>query len=283
MSVKLAKTAGFCFGVEKAVELVYKAIENNPEKRRIYTYGPIIHNDEVIKELEEKGVFSVEGEEALRKLEKGSKLIIRSHGVGQNIYRIAEECGIEVLDATCPFVKKIHKIVEKNTRDGKHVVIIGDKDHPEVAGIMGWASSDVTVLKDTEEAEGFEASSESPVSIVSQTTFNADKFQYMVEIIRKKGYDTQVDNTICSATRNRQREADEISRNVDAMIVVGDKKSSNSRKLYEICKSNCRDTYFIQTVKDLPEEVSKPGICVGITAGASTPKHIIQEVLLYVR
>ena len=279
MGVILAKTAGFCFGVKKAVDLVYRTIEENPKGRKIYTYGPIIHNDEVIKELEEKGVCAIEGREAVRNLEKGSILIIRSHGVGEEIYDTAAQCGIKVLDATCPFVKKIQDIVKEETLAGKHVAVTGDKSHPEVIGICGWAKGPVTVIKDEEEAESFVLPSGTPLSIVSQTTFNLEKFQYMVEIINKKGYNETVYNTICLATRNRQAEAAEISEKADVMIVAGDRKSSNTRKLYEICKSNCNDTYYIQTVKDLPDSASRPGICVGITAGASTPDHIIQEVL----
>lgn len=280
MKVILAKTAGFCFGVQKAVDLVYKTIEESPPGQKIYTYGPIIHNDDVIKELEEKGVYAIEGLEALRALEKGSILIIRSHGVGKEVYETAESCGIKVLDATCPFVKKIHKIVENETGEGKHVIIAGDSSHPEVQGIMGWAKGPVTVIKDEEEARALDLDINVPLSIVSQTTFNLEKFQYIVEIIGQKGYNKKVYNTICSATRDRQEEALKISREADLMIVVGDRKSSNTKKLFEICKSNCKDTYYIQNVKELPDLASQPGICVGITAGASTPKHIIQEVLV---
>lgn len=279
MSVILAKTAGFCFGVKNALELVYKTIDENKEGRRIYTYGPIIHNDEVIRELEEAGVYAIEGD--LRGLDENSTLIIRSHGVGRAVYEEAEKRGARIIDATCPFVKKIHEIVRSETLAGKHVIIAGDGAHPEVMGIVGWACGPVTVVKDEEEAAAFYLSENIPVSLVFQTTFNSEKFQYIVEIIRKKGYDTTVNNTICSATRNRQKEAFEISKQADAMIVIGDKKSSNSKKLYEICRSNCSDTYFIQTVTDLPLAASKPGICVGITAGASTPKHIIQEVFCF--
>ena len=279
MEVKLAKTAGFCFGVKNAVDLVYKAIEENREGRSIYTYGPIIHNDEVIKELEEKGVYSIEGEEAVKKLEKGSVLIIRSHGAGKSVYETAAGCGVKILDATCPFVRKIHRTVESESKKGNHIVIIGDASHPEVKGICGWVCGPYSVIASEQEAAEFNPGPGRPLSIVSQTTFNLEKFQYVVEIIKQNGYNEQVYNTICSATRDRQREAAELSKEADRMIVIGDKKSSNTRKLYEICRSNCNDTYYIQTVKELIGMASEPGICVGITAGASTPEHIIQEVL----
>ena len=278
MEVILAKTAGFCFGVKKAVDLVYKTIKDEPLGSRIYTYGPIIHNDEVIKELEKKGVYSIEDESAIRALAPGSILIIRSHGVGKRVYDLAGECGLEVMDATCPFVKKIHGIVERDSAKGRHIIIIGDRTHPEVFGICGWAKGPYTVIKDEEEAKLLELEKKCEVSVVSQTTFNLEKFQYVVEIIKQKGYNELVYNTICSATRDRQKEAAQVSKKADMMLVVGDKKSSNTRKLYEICRSNCNNTYYIQTVKELPDMASEPGICVGITAGASTPDHIIQEV-----
>ncbi|MBR3241426.1 MAG: 4-hydroxy-3-methylbut-2-enyl diphosphate reductase [Parasporobacterium sp.] len=282
MNVILAETAGFCFGVERAIDLVYKQIEKAEGKRKIFTYGPIIHNDEVVRELEQKGVFSVQGPEDFPKI-RGSVLIIRSHGVAKEIYEKAEENGIEVIDATCPFVKKIHRIVEKESREGKRIVVIGDKNHPEVAGIIGWGNGPVDVLKSEEDAEKFTVDPKEKLCIVSQTTFNLTKFQYIVEIIEKKGYYINVINTICNATQARQEEAESVSRAVDVMIVIGDPKSSNTQKLYEICKTYCKDTYYIQTVRDLESANLQSGISVGITAGASTPNNIIQEVLLNVR
>lgn len=282
MNVILAETAGFCFGVERAINLVHEQIEKAAGSRNIYTYGPIIHNAEVVKELEAAGVFSIDGPEDLAKI-RGSVLIIRSHGVARDIYEKAEENGVEIVDATCPFVKKIHRIADEESRKGKHIVVIGNKDHPEVAGIIGWVNGDVTVLGSEEEAETFQTNKNKPLCVVSQTTFNLTKFQYIVEIIEKKGYDINVINTICNATQARQKEAESVSRAVDTMIVIGDPKSSNTQKLYDICKTYCKDTYYIQTVRDLETANLKPGINVGITAGASTPNNIIQEVLLNVR
>ena len=282
MNVILAETAGFCFGVERAIQLVYEQIDKVKDGQKIYTYGPIIHNAEVVRDLEEKGVFSISGPEDLSKI-SGSVLIIRSHGTARSVYEQAEEEGITVVDATCPFVKKIHRIVDEESRAGRRIVIIGDKNHPEVAGIIGWSNNPVTVLKNEEEAEAFTADPNETICIVSQTTFNLTKFQYIVEIIEKKGYDINVVNTICNATQARQKEAESVSRAVDVMIVIGDPKSSNTQKLYDICKTYCKDTYYIQTVKDLESANLPPGISVGITAGASTPNNIIQEVLLNVR
>ena len=281
MSVTLAKSAGFCFGVKRAVDTVYQEIAKS--ELPIYTFGPIIHNEEVVKDLENKGVRVVESTKELKEKEKGI-VIIRSHGVGKRIYDEIEKQGHKIVDATCPFVLKIHRLVQEYGRKGYHVVIIGNSTHPEVEGIKGWASNDeITVIADREEAENFSLPAEKKVCIVSQTTFNYNKFQDLVEIINKKGYDIIVLNTICNATEERQTEARKIAKEVDAMIVIGGKTSSNTQKLFEICKNECENTYYIQTINDLDLERIKSVDNVGITAGASTPNNIIEEVQKNVR
>ncbi len=277
----MAKTAGFCFGVRRAVDTVYEQVAKNRDAK-IYTYGPIIHNEEVVKDLRSKGVEVLYTLEELKSLSEGT-VIIRSHGVSKDVYDILEERGVKCVDATCPFVKKIHNIVEKKSRDDKHIVIIGDEKHPEVQGIQGWAQAAVTVIKTEEEAEKFSVSENTKICIVSQTTFNYNKFKYLVEIISKKSYDICVLNTICSATKERQTEAESIAKEVDAMIVIGDKHSSNTQKLFEICSHACNNTYYIQTLEDLNMSQLKSVKTVGITAGASTPKNIIEEVQNNVR
>ncbi|MFI3212202.1 MAG: 4-hydroxy-3-methylbut-2-enyl diphosphate reductase [Eubacteriales bacterium] len=285
MEVKLAKSAGFCFGVEKAMETVYHQIENNKEKQ-IYTYGPIIHNEEVVKELEAKGVKVIYTFEELCQLNEGI-VVIRSHGVPKHIYQVIEERGLECVDATCPFVKRIHKIVEKESCEmndaGKKIVIIGNEGHPEVEGIMGWSKTPATVIESVDEAKNFTVKEGEKVCIVSQTTFNNNKFKDLVEIFSEKGYDISVVNTICNATDERQTEAREIAKAVDEMIVIGGTHSSNTRKLYEICSKECARTHFIQTLDDLHLALPKSVRLVGITAGASTPNNIIEEVQNYVR
>ena len=276
MEVRLAKTAGFCFGVKRAVETVYEQVEQNQDEQ-IYTFGPIIHNDEVVKDLKSKGVKVIHTEEELETLSNGI-VIIRSHGVSKHIYEILENRGVKCVDATCPFVKKIHNIVAKESALGSFIAIIGDELHPEVQGIKGWAGKDVKVIKTVEEAEAFEAPENAKICIVSQTTFNYNKFKYLVEIIQKKSYDISVLNTICNATKERQTEALSIAKEVDAMIVIGDKHSSNTQKLFEICSNACNNTYYIQTLDDLNMNQLKSVKTVGITAGASTPKNIIEEV-----
>ena len=281
MEVKLAKSAGFCFGVNKAMEKVYEQIEN-PQGKKIYTYGPIIHNEEVVKELASKGVEVIDSLEELDTKEKGI-LIIRSHGVAKNVQDQMTAAGFTVVDATCPFVKRIHKIVEKESAQGHKIVIVGSPIHPEVEGIKGWCKEDVSIVETTEEAEVFDSPKTKKICIVSQTTFNYNKFKDIVEIFEKRGYDINVVNTICNATQERQTEAKEIAAQADAMIVIGGTHSSNSKKLYEICKGECENTHFIQTLDDLYLELPKSVRLVGITAGASTPNNIIEEVQNYVR
>ena len=282
MEVIRAKSAGFCFGVKRAVDTVYEQVEKQMGKQ-IYTYGPIIHNEEVVKDMEAHGVKVLRGEEELKGLEEGL-VIIRSHGVPKRICDLMDEKGIEYVDATCPFVLKIHRLVEQYSREGYHIIIIGNETHPEVEGIKGWSDpTETTVIGTCEEAEKFTLSSEKKVCIVSQTTFNYNKFQELVEIVNEKGYDIIVLNTICNATEERQTEAEHIAKEVDAMIVIGGRASSNTQKLFEICKKECENTYYIQTIKDLDLTRLKSTDNVGITAGASTPNNIIEEVQKNVR
>ena len=286
MEVKVAKTAGFCFGVQRAVDKVYELIDSCPD--RLFTLGPIIHNEEVVNDLEKKGV-RVASEEELKTLPEGSTVVIRSHGVGKKVYDQLEECGLSYVDVTCPFVLKIHRIVEKESKAGSHIVIIGDPDHPEVVGICGWCIGPYTVIRTKQDALDFVPPEGKNVCIVSQTTFNYNKFKDLVEILRKKSYDNNVLNilnilnTICNATEERQREAKSIAGEVDTMLVVGGRHSSNTQKLFEICKKECGNTYYIQTPVDLDSEMFQCSSYVGITAGASTPKKIIEEVQEHVR
>ncbi|MDE7318269.1 MAG: 4-hydroxy-3-methylbut-2-enyl diphosphate reductase [Lachnospiraceae bacterium] len=275
MQVKVAKSAGFCFGVQRAVDTVYEQVEKGV--RPIYTYGPIIHNEVVVRDLEEKGVKVLNSRKELEALQEGT-VIIRSHGVGKEIYELIERKGLHCVDATCPFVKKIHRTVEKESREGKQIIIIGNDQHPEVEGIKGWCSTPAVVIESAEQAEKLSILEPIPLCVVSQTTFNYKKFKDLVEIIDKMKYDRVVVNTICNATEERQTEARRIAGEVDAMIVIGGSHSSNTQKLFEICRNECRNTYYIQTVHDLNLEVLRSTGLIGITAGASTPKKIIEEV-----
>ena len=275
MRVIKAKTAGFCFGVKRAVDQVYELA--GKKEGAVYTYGPIIHNEEVVNDLEKKGVQVLHTKEELAALEKGT-VVIRSHGVAREIYEQIQGKRLELVDATCPFVKKIHRIVKREGENGREIVIIGNATHPEVEGIKGWCVSKVTVIGNEEEAQKYEMNSDKGICIVSQTTFNYKKFNKLVEILSKKRYDILVLNTICNATEERQQEARKIAAEVDAMVVIGGKHSSNTQKLFEICKEECKNTYYIQTLEDLDVQSMQSMSCVGITAGASTPNNIIEEV-----
>ena len=279
MKVELAKSAGFCFGVEKAVNTVYE--EAKKENEIVYTLGPIIHNEEVVKDMKKRGVEAVKIED-LDSLPKGT-VIIRSHGVSREVYNFVKHSGHRVVDATCPFVKKIHAIVSVQSGKGKTVVIIGNPDHPEVMGIKGWGDENTYAVENIEQFINLGLKKDEEIIIVAQTTFNHKKFQEIIDKISLLGYDVRCFNTICNATQERQAEAKNIASNVDAMIVIGDKKSSNTGKLVEICQEECKNTVFIQTLEDLNYDALLSVDSVGITAGASTPKHIIEEVQNIVR
>ena len=279
MKVELAKSAGFCFGVEKAVNTVYEEAKN--ENEIVYTLGPIIHNEEVVKDMKKRGVEAVKMED-LASLQKGT-VIIRSHGVSRDVYNFVKQSGHRVVDATCPFVKKIHAIVSVQSGKGKTVVIIGNPDHPEVMGIKGWGDENTYAVENIEQFINLGLKKDEEIIIVAQTTFNHKKFQEIIDKISLLGYDVRCFNTICNATQERQAEAKKIASNVDAMIVIGDKKSSNTGKLVEICQEECKNTVFIQTLEDLNYDALLSVDSVGITAGASTPKHIIEEVQNIVR
>lgn len=282
MEVITASTAGFCFGVKRAVEKVYEKAADNTCGKKIYTYGPIIHNEEVVKDLENKGIHVINTKEELAEL-KNAVVIIRSHGVSKDVYELLEDINAEVVDATCPFVKKIHKIVREESEKGRIIIIIGNKKHPEVEGIMGWSSTDTYVIETPEQAEELSLSEEAKICIVSQTTFNYSKFNNIVAKIAEKSYDNNVMNTICSATHERQSEAKAVAAKADVMLVIGGKHSSNTQKLFEICKYECNHTYYIQTVDDIDKSWFQDCNVVGITAGASTPNNIIEEVKANVR
>ena len=286
-----AKTAGFCFGVKRAVSAVEELAEKGGG--RIFTLGPIIHNEQVVQELEDKGVHAVDSIEELEQIldaaasgkgrsEAASQatVVIRSHGIARREEERLRDLGVQIVDATCPFVKKIHGIVAEASAEGRTVVIVGDADHPEVTGIRGWADGKVFVAASEEDLDVISAND--LVTIVSQTTINDKKFNKIVEMIKKKCYDCRTLNTICNATQERQKEAEKIAANVDAMIVLGGKHSSNTQKLYSLCEAVCPHTFYAQTVSDLADYDFYGLLSVGITAGASTPTKIIEEVQTYV-
>ncbi|HAS20803.1 MAG TPA: 4-hydroxy-3-methylbut-2-enyl diphosphate reductase [Lachnospiraceae bacterium] len=276
MRIEVAEHAGFCFGVKRAVDTVYQEVEK-ADGQKIYTYGPVVHNEEVVRDLEERGVTVLQPGETLPAGDSGT-IITRAHGVSKETEEALLATGLRNVDTTCPFVKRIHKIVAEQSAAGKWIIIIGAAGHPEVIGIRGWADGPVTVIASAEEAEAFSAPEGTEICVVSQTTFNANKFEDLVAILNKKRYNITCVNTICNATHERQREAEALAARADRMIVIGSKTSSNSQKLYEICKAKCPNTCFIQTQADLDLRLHGNEQLIGITAGASTPKYIIEEV-----
>ena len=276
MEVITAKSAGFCFGVKRAVDTVY---ELSGGEKKIYTFGPIIHNESVVDDLKERGVGIVDDLEQLKDLDpEDTVIVIRSHGVSEEIYNTISGLGFEIVDTTCPFVKRIHDAVLNASENGEEILILGSADHPEVQGIMGWCHGPVQVIENVESAKTYKPMSDRPITLVSQTTFNHKKFEDIVEILILSEYNVNVMNTICNATLTRQNEAEDLASRADVMIVIGGKHSSNTRKLYDICAARCKHTYFIETLDDLNLEVPKSVRLVGITAGASTPQKLIEEV-----
>ncbi len=278
--VVLCEHAGFCFGANRGVDEIEKSLKESDKP--IYTYGPILNNATLVENYEKRGVKVISDISDLKGCVPG-KIIIRCHGVPRTTYEALLSTGFEVYDATCPFVKRIHRIVEKQSNLGDKIVVVGNPKHPEVIGIVGWSSSGATVIETKDDISKISKNSNENICVVAQTTFNRIKFEELVEIIKKNSYNVNVMNTICDATSVRQSEAFDLSKKAEVMIVIGDKQSSNSRKLFEICEANCKNTYFIQSLSDIKGKLPKVSGLVGITAGASTPKYIIEEVQNYVR
>ena len=277
MGIIVAKTAGFCFGVNRAVEIVNSLAEG---ESKVCTLGPIIHNKEMVQELEEKGVFSIDD---LSEAESFDTVVIRSHGVPKSDKDTLSQMSCDVVDATCPFVSKIHRIVAKAGDDNKVVLIAGDKNHPEVMGIMGHCKGECYTFKDESELSDSLAimlnENINDVCVVAQTTFDVTLFEKCLKNIKKVYTNAEIFDTICNATSERQAEAASLSESSDCMIVIGDKHSSNTCKLFSICKRNCENTFLVETSADLDLDVISKATSIGVTAGASTPARIIKEVL----
>ena len=274
--IKVAKSAGFCFGVDRAVKLVYGELEKG--NKSVATLGPIIHNADVVNDLTDKGVSIADSVDDLK---EGEKAVIRSHGVGKKIYEGLDQKGNTYIDATCPFVARIHKIVREKTEEGYFILIAGDKDHPEVQGIVGHCDENYYVFKDEDQLKSFFSKNyknlEKKLAIVAQTTYNILIWGECLKVIPKDDENILVFDTICNATSQRQSDAALLSKEVDVMIVVGGKNSSNTIKLYNVCSENC-PSYHIENADELYSLNLKNAEKIGITAGASTPAYIIKEV-----
>ena len=276
MEIKLAKTAGFCFGVNRAVDMLYSMVENG---ERVCTLGPIIHNPQVIADLENKGVVIISDENSVP---DDTKVVIRTHGVEKQVIDTLRGNGVEFCDATCPFVRKIHKIITENSDEDTVVFIAGDENHPEVQGIRSYCKGESVVFKNSTDLEKIahehEEYSQKEIIVVWQTTFNTIEWEKCLKKLKKHYTNARIFDTICSATNERQEEAMRLAEICDAMIIVGGRQSSNTAKLKAVCE-NCCPTYLIETAKELSEIDLSGCKRVGVTAGASTPAAIIKEVL----
>ena len=288
MKIRVAKTAGFCFGVRNALEITERELAKHPGEP-LCTYGPLIHNRDVIQRLEEKGVRVISCPEEVR---AGERVIIRAHGIGRQVYEALKQQGAVLIDATCPFVKKIHRIVEEHSAAGESILILGNPEHPEVQGIMGWSHSPCMIMEGPEDPipQFLRDHPSEKCCLVAQTTFHQENFQKIVEKFSKQEYNLCVCPTICSATAEHQLEAVTLAEEVDLMIVLGGMHSSNTRKLYDICRERCPHTCHVENAAGLLKflwenepiwkQIQSGGFQrVGITAGASTPNYIIQEVV----
>ncbi|MBE6936855.1 MAG: bifunctional 4-hydroxy-3-methylbut-2-enyl diphosphate reductase/30S ribosomal protein S1 [Ruminococcaceae bacterium] len=276
MSVRVAKTAGFCFGVNRAVEMALAAAES---RERVYMLGQLIHNRAVTDKLASLGVREVQ---TLSEVPEGSAVIVRAHGVPKSVYEEIAARGLELIDVTCPFVRKIHRIAERESAEGRRVIIMGDPTHPEVIGISGWCQ-DASVCQDAAELEKlcleYADFAAKPVSLVAQTTSNRTKWEFFVNNIKKLYTNPKIFDTICNATDERQAECAEIAAQSEVMLIIGDRNSSNTRKLKEVAETKCEKVYLIDGARELDKRWFDRVRTVGITAGASTPAWIIKEVV----
>lgn len=270
MKLTIGEHAGFCFGVRRAVD---KAFDCAKQQLPCVTLGPLIHNPQEVRRLESAGVRSVD---SLQDVAPGQTVIIRSHGVTPQVYTQCEARGIPVIDCTCPHVAHIHQLVREYSQDGGAVIIVGEPDHPEIVGIAGWAHGDVFILPTPESAQT--AQLPDRAIVVAQTTLRRDRFEAVLAVVRTKVRDLTVRMTICAATSKRQQEAESLSKEADVMIVVGGRNSSNTQKLLETCRLRCKRAYQVETPQDVPAGVFGPQDHVAITAGASTPQWLLEQV-----
>lgn len=278
MEVKIAKNAGFCFGVKRAMNMAWDELENKNDNK-VYSLGPLIHNKQAVDRYKEKGLIEMD---SLDKIPSESKLIIRSHGVPKNVYVQSESKNMDIVDTTCPYVKKIHDIVKEFFNNGYKIIIVGNANHPEIVGINGWCNNEAFVINSEEEVDNIPFNNNDKYCVVSQTTANLEHFDKIVEKINSKTNNLTVKNTICFATKQRQLSAIDLAKEVDCMVVIGGKHSSNTQKLVNICK-DIVTTFSIETKEELQKDMFEGFKVAGVTAGASTPDWIIDEVIEYLK
>ncbi|WP_455539322.1 4-hydroxy-3-methylbut-2-enyl diphosphate reductase [Terrisporobacter sp.] len=278
MEVKIAQNAGFCFGVKRAMQTAWDELENKTEDK-IYSLGPLIHNKQAVDKYKEKGLVE---HDDLDNIPSDSKLIIRSHGVAEKVYTDSKSRNMEIVDTTCPFVKKIHNIAKDYYEKGYKIIIVGNPTHPEIIGINGWCNNEAIIISSLEEIDNITFDPTELYHVVSQTTANLELFDKIVEKLKTKIDNLTVQNTICSATKERQLSAIDLAKEVDCMVVIGGKHSSNTQKLVNICKEIV-PTFSIETKDELEKEAFAAFKVAGVTAGASTPDWIIDEVIEYLK
>ena len=282
MKIIVGKLAGFCGGVINSVSKTDKILNYGI---KTYCLGELVHNKQVVDKLEKKGLIVVD---SLDNVEDGSRVIIRAHGVPKDVYDLAKKRNLELYDLTCPNVLRIHEKAVKYKEEGYFIVLIAQKDHPEAIGTISFCGDDSIILEDNEGINNvidrFNKSGKKKLAIISQTTYSMAKFDKLVFELKERLKDNEikVDNTICSATELRQKETSKLAGDVDAMIIIGGKNSSNTKKLYELASSKCKNSFIIETVKDLDNDFSCFNM-VGVIAGASTPKESIEEVVEYLK
>ena len=285
MKIIVGKNAGFCYGVKRAVDGTIQEIENDEDKK-VYCLGELVHNKQVIENLEEKGIQTIENIDEIK--ENNAKVIIRAHGVEKNIYKQAEEKGLKVIDYTCPNVLKIHKIVQDYRKQGYYIFLMGTQKHPEIMGITSYCDNNYTLITNEEDVENaikdLIKTNTDKLLVISQTTYATKKFEIIKNIIKEKvpsNIEIVIKNTICLATETRQKETRELSAKVDAMIIIGGKNSSNTKKLYEVALENCKNTICVETKDEVDKKQYKDMNTIGIMAGASTPQKSIDELVQY--
>lgn len=278
MKVRIAENAGFCFGVKRAMSMAWDELENK-DNNDVYSLGPLIHNKQAVDKYKEKGLME---KDSLDKIPSDSKLIIRSHGVPENIYTESKSKNMNIIDTTCPFVKKIHDIVKEFYNKGYCIIIVGNATHPEIIGINGWCNNEAIVINREEEIDNIVFKFNDKYCVVSQTTANLENFDKIVGKLKNKTDNLIVKNTICFATKERQLSAMDLAKEVDCMIVIGGKHSSNTQKLVNICK-DVVPTFSIETREELEKNKLEEFKVAGVTAGASTPDWIIDEVIEYLK
>ena len=280
MKIFIAKNSGFCFGVKRAIDSVYEKLRNCDEK--IYSIGPIIHNEVVTNDLKSKGLIEINDINEINSL-KNNKVIRRTHGIEKDVYLKLKQNGNDIIDLTCPFVQKIHNLVKEYSDKGYKIIVVGDKNHPEVKGIVSFATNDIIVIINENDINTIKYDKNDKILVVFQTTTNADNAQKLVDILNNLFYNIELVDTICNATQNRQDEVKALAKTSDVMLIIGSSNSSNTKKLYEISKEYCKSTYILNNVNDVKNIHIQKNANVGVSAGASTPEYLIEEILNNVR